>query len=65
MSMAVRSPLFRSVICVAESVALIASFIASIVEPRMTVVTAMEMSSSTSVNPRSRRADTRAGRWHA
>ena len=40
-----------SVICFAESVALMASFIAAIVAPRITVVMAIVMSNSTSVKP--------------
>ena len=50
--MAVRRPLFMSVICLADSVALMALVIAAIVAPRMTVVTAIETSSSISVKPR-------------
>ena len=50
-SMAVRRPLFISVICLADSVALMASVIAAIVAPRITVVMAIVTSSSTRVKP--------------
>ncbi len=62
MSIAVRNPLLRSVIWLAESVALTASFIANIVVPRMMVVIAIATSSSTSVKPRSERPRSVASR---